>query len=68
MFIIFFNNSATSADFEVGNRELAAGIVNMSSSVIVNEQFDIVLEIIDNVTREKVEDIAWKVYKNVIIY
>ena len=53
--------SLDSQEISVAERDLAAGIVSQPEMVTVDQEFNVTLEIVDAVTGEKVEDIAWKV-------
>lgn len=51
-----------SNEFTLGDRQLAPAVVSQPSQVIKGEAFNVTMEIVDAVTREKVSNIGWKVY------
>jgi hypothetical protein len=51
----------TSNEFTVGERKLAPKFVTKPDNVTIGQSFDITVEIVDAITKEKIQDIGWKV-------
>ena len=54
--------SINSNEFNLADRQLSPAVVSQPSSVAVGATFDVSVEIVDAVTKQKVMDIGWKVH------